>query len=49
MDIRSANLGMVVKFNRKKKENLQFNILRTILNAPWFVKNDDNKKTLKIL
>ena len=31
-----------------KLESLQSNILRTIVNAPWYVRNEDIRKDLKI-
>ena len=40
--------GMAAKLNIKKIENLQSIILRKILDAQWYVKNDNMRKTLGI-
>lgn len=40
--------GMAAKSNIKNLENMQSIILRTILNAQWYVRNDDIRKTLGI-
>ena len=37
--------GMAAKSNIKKIENLQSIILRTVLEAQWYVRNDDIKKS----
>ena len=38
----------MVKSNIKKIENLQSIILRAILDAQWYIRNDDTRKTLEI-
>ncbi|KAK2578436.1 hypothetical protein KPH14_012564 [Odynerus spinipes] len=40
--------GMAAKSNIKKMESTQSKILRSVLQAPWYVRNDDIRKTPKI-
>lgn len=40
--------GLAAKSNVNKMENLQSTILRSVLNASWFVGNDDIREALNI-
>ena len=47
MEVRNTAMGIAMN-HINKLESLQSKILRTIVNAPWYIRNEDIRKELKI-